>query len=297
MTTTPFVPTVTLLVAAEEDIASAETELTEAKWRVDGAARLLVLATRAVESAHARRAWLLSCFAAETAGAAAPKQIEPAQESAAAGQHGRQRTYFEQQIVDVIGINEVTAGDTTTARSGMAQEQKIFELDQAKNADASKSIEQAVLAMFQMYVRLVAKFYDVGRKMKITGDGRSDIVMFDGADIQGVDVRLESSSELDKRNDVKRAATEGKVAAGTATPHDLDVASNAPSIGISKRVVQKLKRPRTHPSRAPLPSPRDRPARTAASSSPLAPTQTVTGRSTMPRSKAKPPCATATPRC
>lgn len=151
----------------------------------------------------------------------------------------RQRTYFEEQIVDVIGINEVTAGDTTTARSGVAQEQ-IFELDQAKNADASKSIEQAVLAMFQMYLRLVAKFYDVGRKMKITGDGKSDIVMFDGADIQGVDVRLESSSELDKRNDVKRAATEGKMAAGTATQHDLDVASNAPSVGISKRVVQAL---------------------------------------------------------
>lgn len=151
----------------------------------------------------------------------------------------RRVEYFESKMPEVMGLNQLTTGDQNLTLSGVAME-SIFALDAEKNADAAKSLEEAVLQAWRLTLALVAHYYTDQRKIKISNGTAMDIVAFDGADIQGVDIRLEIGSELDKQDQVKQASVEGKVEKGTAGPDDLALARKAPGIGLSKRIAQQI---------------------------------------------------------
>jgi hypothetical protein len=106
----------------------------------------------------------------------------------------QERDYQQTKLAEIIGINGVTAGTDTKARSGTAI-QKIAELDSLKNADAAKSLGTLILQAWQLTLNLVKTFYTGDRQYIIANE---DPLVWSSADIAGVDVQLEPGSAYDR---------------------------------------------------------------------------------------------------
>lgn len=149
------------------------------------------------------------------------------------------RDYFEAKMNTVVGLNDLTVGTQNRSLSGRAIE-AIYELDQQKNADASKSLDDMVLAAWRLTLALVQLFYTDVRKAEIADSDVATIVSFSGADIQGKNIRLESASEVDKRSDVRVGAAAEKVKGGLARAVDVEQAQRTPGFAAAKRAAQRL---------------------------------------------------------
>lgn len=149
------------------------------------------------------------------------------------------RDFFERSMSKVIGINDVTSGQKTGSISGRAIE-NIVELDAQKNADATKSLEVMVLDMWRLILDLVRRYYTVPRKMKMMHRPSADVLLFDSADIQGVDVRLEPGSEIDRLSSVAEQAQAERIKNGLAPASSLGASQNAPGYGMSRDAAEKL---------------------------------------------------------
>lgn len=147
------------------------------------------------------------------------------------------RDYWRTALNEVMGINEITAGDKTRSLSGRAIE-NIVELDTQKNADAAKSLETMTEAAWRLTLALVQITYTEPRTIKITGDTGVDVLQFRGADIAGVDVRLEPASEIDKLAEAKGARADERAQAGL--PPARDAASSRLMSGISRQAAEQI---------------------------------------------------------
>lgn len=149
------------------------------------------------------------------------------------------RDFYEAAMGKVIGLNEITAGTQTRSISGRAID-NIVQLDAQKNADASKSLEQMVIDAFKLTLGLIQRFYTEPRKVKIAGASGADVLMFSGADIQGVDIRLEPASEIEQLDRVKGGDIAEKMQMGLAGNTDLQRATKAPGYGLSSRMAEEI---------------------------------------------------------
>jgi hypothetical protein len=149
------------------------------------------------------------------------------------------RDYFRGAMNEVAGLNDVTTGTENRSLSGKAIE-NIIALDAQKNADASKGLEDMLLHAFRVTAALVQIFYTTERKERIMSAGAAEVFAFDGADIQGVDIRLEPSSEVDQLSTVKSGAAAEKLSAGLGTPLDLQKAQRTPQYLFSRKLAEQL---------------------------------------------------------
>lgn len=149
------------------------------------------------------------------------------------------RDFFAKAMSQVIGINDVTSGNKTGSISGRAIE-NIVELDSQKNADATKSLEVMILDMWRLILDLVRRYYTVPRKVKMLHRPVADVLLFNSSDIQGVDVRLEPGSEIDRLSSVREQSQAERIKNGLAPASSLGQAQNAPGYGMSREAAEKL---------------------------------------------------------
>lgn len=132
-------------------------------------------------------------------------------------------------MFDVIGLNEVTTGGQSQTLSGRAIE-AYYELDAQKNSDALKSLDDMVLDAWRLCIALIQIFYDVQRTAEIVRMDSIDLVTFAGKDVQGKNIRLEASSELERRTDVRTAKAVENAQAGAGTMEQVaDAQKGAPN--------------------------------------------------------------------
>lgn len=149
------------------------------------------------------------------------------------------RNFFAASMPAVMGINDVTAGTKGRSLSGRAIE-NIVELDAQKNADAAKSLEVCVLDAWKLTLDLLRRYYTDARKMKMMHRPIADVLMFNSADIQGVDVRLEPSSEIDRLSAVKEQGQAERVQAGLAPSSTIGRAQNSAAYGMSREAAETI---------------------------------------------------------
>lgn len=136
----------------------------------------------------------------------------------------------------IIGLNEVTAGGGGTSMSGRAIE-ALYEIDSQKNSDALKSLDDMVSDLWRLTLGLVQINYTDRRQAKIAGVDVDDVFMYSGADIQGRNIRLESSSEFERRQDVQEAKAVEKSAAGVVGTDEVDKARRTPAHALAKKMA------------------------------------------------------------
>jgi hypothetical protein len=150
-----------------------------------------------------------------------------------------QRDFFRQSMQVVMGLNEVTTGNSARSLSGRAIE-NLVELDEQRNADATREMQAMVRDGWQLSWQLVGMFYTDVRKAKISGGDVQDVLAFNNTDVVGMDVKLELSSELDKMSTVDKLATKERIDQGIDGPMDLDKAKNSPGFGLSKQIAEEI---------------------------------------------------------
>ena len=147
------------------------------------------------------------------------------------------RDYYASMMAAVVGINDIVSGNETRSLSGRAFE-GLVALDKSKNADAAKSLDDAVLAAAYLTLCLIQLYY-TDERTALLGDGDvAEALVFKGSDLQGVNLRLEASSEIDKRSDVIAGATAERAQAGLATPLDLKKATNDVGVATARKRIK-----------------------------------------------------------
>ena len=153
--------------------------------------------------------------------------------------YARLRAEAEAAIPAIIGLNDQSAGVTNRTYSGKALE-LIDQQDASKNADAQRSLENMVLDAYRLFFALVTRFYSTARQMKLGDADKATVVSFRGADVQGVDLRLEPGSELDKRDDVETATAKQALEQGVGTKLDVEKAEHTAGYTMSRRISRQI---------------------------------------------------------
>lgn len=143
------------------------------------------------------------------------------------------------QIHDILGVAPLTAGTETRNVSGKALEE-IEGLDQQKNSQTTRSLETAVLELYRILLALVQLFYDDGRKLQIVGGSRTEVMLFNRADVMGADLRLEPSSEFDLMQPVQEKAQLERQQSGLASTADVGAAAKDPRHAFSRQLAERL---------------------------------------------------------
>lgn len=150
-----------------------------------------------------------------------------------------QRDFFRQMIPTTIGLNQVTAGTESKTLSGRAID-NIVQLDQQKNADATKEQQAMVREAWSLSWRLVGRYYTNLRKARIANADPQDVLAFNSTDVEGADVRLEPASELDKMSAAKKLAASEDAQNGAATQQELEGARTDGSVGFAREQAEML---------------------------------------------------------
>ncbi len=143
------------------------------------------------------------------------------------------------QIHDIIGVAPLTAGTETRNVSGKALEE-IEGLDQQKNSQTTRSLECAVLDLYRLLLAIVQTRYDDGRKLAIVGGSRSEVLLFNKADVMGKDLRLEPASEFDLMQPVQEKQQLERAQSGIASPADVGAAARDPRHAYSRQLAERL---------------------------------------------------------
>lgn len=151
----------------------------------------------------------------------------------------QQRDYFVTAMNEVVGLNDVTVGTENRSISGRSRE-LIYQLDAQKNADALKSLDDMVLDAWRLTLALAQLFYTDERLAQLMETDASGTMLFRGSDIQGRNIRLQASSELDKRTDAKVQGELEKLQQGVGTTSDVARAGRTPAFGAAKRQTRQF---------------------------------------------------------
>jgi hypothetical protein len=141
-----------------------------------------------------------------------------------------------QSMYDSAGISQATAGQSG-GQSGRALAYQA-ELDTQKHADAFKSFEVAIKDAWNLDLKLKQKFYTVPQKL-LLDDGVTDIV-FSGADIMGVDIRLEPRSSREGAQSSKVQKAKEDMAAGIGSAETLQGLQPTSINAISETIANDL---------------------------------------------------------
>jgi hypothetical protein len=142
----------------------------------------------------------------------------------------------KKMMYDVVGLNEVTGGGDSPTLSGRAIE-AYYELDAQKNSDALKSLDDMVLDAWRLCIAQIQIFYEAQRTAEIVRMDALDLVTFAGKDVQGKNIRLEASSELERRTDVRAGKATEALQAGTGTAQDLAAAQKTAPNAVAKQAA------------------------------------------------------------
>jgi hypothetical protein len=104
-----------------------------------------------------------------------------------------------QALYTVFGLNEILSGaENVKAGTSARSIAYLNKLDSMKMAGASRSLGKAVIRILRQYLKLVQEWVVAERIARIAGiNNQVESVLYVGADIGGVDVRLEQASALD----------------------------------------------------------------------------------------------------
>jgi hypothetical protein len=141
-----------------------------------------------------------------------------------------------QSMYDSAGISQQTAGQAGGA-SGRALAYQA-ELDTQKHADAFKSFEVAIKDAWNLDLKLKQKYYTVPQKL-LLDDGVTDIV-YSGADIMGIDIRLEPRSAREGAVSSKVQKAKEDMAAGLSGPETLQSIQPTSINQISETIANDL---------------------------------------------------------
>lgn len=141
-----------------------------------------------------------------------------------------------QSMYDSAGISQATAGQAG-GQSGRALAYQA-ELDTQKHADAFKSFEVAIRNAWNLDLKLKQKFYTVPQKL-LLDDGVTELV-YNGADISGIDIRLESRSERESAQSSKVEKAQQLAASGMAGPEVLLAAQPNAILKTSEIIAEDL---------------------------------------------------------
>tara|TARA_R110002020_G_scaffold15141_10_gene53763 strand:+ start:3966 stop:5783 length:1818 start_codon:yes stop_codon:yes gene_type:complete len=115
------------------------------------------------------------------------------------------RDRLERRLYDIAGLNEVLTG-AEGAKSGTSAKQISFlsELDNMKHAGTARNIEKFLIQLWKVSLHLVRKYYVFPRILRIVGPADEvGAIYFTGADIDGVDIRLEPRSGMERYSATK----------------------------------------------------------------------------------------------
>ena len=115
------------------------------------------------------------------------------------------RNRLEQRLYDVAGLNEMLTG-AESAKSGTSAKQVAFisELDNMKHAGTARHVEKFLEQLWGLTLHLTRKYYVFPRLLRIVGPSNEvSAIYFSGADIDGVDVRLEPRSGVERYSATK----------------------------------------------------------------------------------------------
>lgn len=126
----------------------------------------------------------------------------------------------ERMITVVFGINEAVVGaDSGTKSSNAKHLLYISELDAQKLAPTIAARDHALMRVYRQMLMLCQQFVAVPRQVRLIGDaGLPSILMFQGADLKGVDVYLEPASGAEQLKTAVAANEETEMAAGLEDP-------------------------------------------------------------------------------
>jgi len=170
--------------------------------------------------------------AAESIGWTVPPTIQPAIASA--------RDFYGSAMNAVVGLNEATSGRKTTGSMSGRLVEHLVELDQNRNSDVTRSMQEMIIDLYRLSLSLMRQFYVEKRQRAITNSETGDVLDFSSADLDGINVRFQPSSEIDKTQAAKEEDADTRAAAGLAGPTDALRARNAPVIGSSRMVAENL---------------------------------------------------------
>ena len=115
------------------------------------------------------------------------------------------RDRLEKRLYDVAGLNELLTG-AEGAKSGTSAKQiaYISQLDNMKHAGTARHIEKFLLQLWRVTLHLTRKYYVYPRILRIVGESNQVAgLYFAGSDIDGVDVRLEPRSGIERYSATK----------------------------------------------------------------------------------------------
>ena len=115
------------------------------------------------------------------------------------------RNRLEQRLYDIAGLNELLTG-AESAKSGTSAKQVAYisQLDNMKHAGTSRHVEKFLEQLWSLTLHLVRKYYVFPRMLRIVGPSNEISAMyFSGADIDGVDIRLEPRSGVERYSATK----------------------------------------------------------------------------------------------
>jgi len=115
------------------------------------------------------------------------------------------RDRLERRLYDIAGLNEVLTGAEST-KSGTSAKQiaYISQLDNMKHAGTARNIEKFLIQLWRVTLHLVRKYYVYPRVIRIIGESNQiSGLYFVGSDIDGVDIRLEPRSGLERYSATK----------------------------------------------------------------------------------------------
>lgn len=141
------------------------------------------------------------------------------------------RDFLVKAAYTCAGINESTTGNVSASQSGRALAYAA-ELDSNKHSDSVKSLENFILALWTMSTKLMQKYYEVERQIMIGGE---QALVFSAADIQGVDIRLESRSANNSTQINKDKIAREDAAAGILDPTQFGIRTNSADSFIGRK--------------------------------------------------------------
>lgn len=110
------------------------------------------------------------------------------------------RDRLERRLYDIAGLNELLTG-AEGAKSGTSAKQiaYISQLDNMKHAGTARHIEKFLLQLWRVTLHLTRKYYVYPRILRIIGESNQiSGLYFAGSDIDGVDVRLQPRSGVER---------------------------------------------------------------------------------------------------
>lgn len=127
---------------------------------------------------------------------------------------------YERGVAECFGVNEVVAsGGAPDQTKSARQLAYISELDGQKLAIPKRNLDRAMLRLHRQILKLWQQFVAFPRLVRIVGEDRAaDAEFFEGADIAGVDVWLETTPASERSRAAAGVDAEQSAAAGYLAP-------------------------------------------------------------------------------